>query len=127
MILKNKVVIVDFTNLVKKKKKVKIFIVSIPIIIMVWWLGYRNNLQLEKDNVLVTLDCKLNDKIYSYEIVYDDESNLYKIKPNSSLLIEMQKTSEEELENIIKNIFINKGGTCNSDDNLVINIDLDEE
>ena len=108
-------------------KKVKIFIVSIPIIIMVWWLGYRNNLQLEKDNVLVTLDCKLNDKIYSYEIVYDDESNLYKIKPNSSLLIEMQKTSEEELENIIKNIFINKGGTCNSDDNLVINIDLDED
>ena len=100
-------------------KKVKIFIVSIPIIIMVWWLGYRNNLQLEKDNVLVTLDCKLNDKIYSYEIVYDDESNLYKIKPNSSLLIEMQKSSEEELENII--------GTCNSDDNLVINIDLDEE
>lgn len=108
-------------------KKVKIFIVSIPIIIMVWWLGYRNNLLLENDNVLVTLDCKLNDKIYSYEIVYDDESNLYKIKPNSSLLIEMQKTSEEELENIIKNIFINKGGTCNSDDNLVINIDLDEE
>ena len=86
-------------------KKVKIFIVSIPIIIMVWWLGYRNNLQLEKNNVLVTLDCKLNDKIYSYEIVYDDESNLYKIKPNSSLLIEMQKSSEEELENIIKNIF----------------------
>ena len=28
---------------------------------------------------------------------------------------------------IIKNIFINKGGTCNSDDNLVINIDLYEE
>lgn len=127
MILKNKVVIVDFTNLVMEMKKVKIFIVSIPIIIMVWWLGYRNNLQLEKDNVLVTLDCKLNNKIYSYEIVYDDESNLYKIKPNSSILIEMQKTSEEELENIIKNIFINKGGTCNSDDNLVINIDLDEE
>ena len=83
-------------------KKVKIFIVSIPIIIMVWWLGYRNNLLLEKDNVLVTLECKLNNKIYSYEIVYDDESNLYKIKPNSSLLIEMQKSSEEELENMVK-------------------------
>ena len=67
-------------------KKVKIFIVSIPIIIMVWWLGYRNNLQLEKDNVLVTLDCKLNDKIYSYEIVYDDESNLYKINKYVKIL-----------------------------------------
>ena len=32
---------------------------------VILWLGREQFPNLEKDNVLVTLDCKLNDKIYS--------------------------------------------------------------
>lgn len=108
-------------------KKVKIFIVSLPLILMILTIGYRNNNSYISDNVIVTLNCNLNNKLYTYEIIYDIDNNLYKIKPNNSLLIEIQKSSEEELENIINNIFISKGGTCISDNNLVINLDLVEE
>ena len=108
-------------------KKVKIFIVSLPLILMILTIGYRNNNSYINDNVIVTLNCNLNNKLYTYEIIYDIDNNLYKIKPNNSLLIEIQKSSEEELENIINNIFISKGGICISDNNLVINLDLVEE
>jgi len=107
-------------------KKVKIFIVSIPLIVMLIALGYRISIVEENNNTLVTLNCNLNNKLYSYEIIYEEKDNLYKIKPNNSLLIEMQNKSEEDLENIINNIFINKGGSCITDNNLVINIDLEE-
>ena len=103
-------------------KKVKIFIVSLPLILMILTIGYRNNNSYISDNVIVTLNCNLNNKLYTYEIIYDIDNNLYKIKPNNSLLIEIQKSSEEELENIINN-----SGTCISDNNLVINLDLVEE
>lgn len=89
-------------------------------------IGYKNNNNSKSNDILVTLNCNLNNKLYSYEILYDENDNFYKIKPNNSLLIEIQKTSEEELENIIKNIFTTKGGSCMNDNNLVINIDLDE-
>lgn len=108
-------------------KKIKIFIVSIPLIIMMYWFINRTNntFEYQKDDTLVKIDCKLNNKIYSYEIIYDENNNLYKIKPNSSLLIEIQKSNEEELENIINNIFISKGGTCNAFNNSIINLDLE--
>ena len=77
-------------------KKVKIFIVSLPLILMILTIGYRNNNSYINDNVIVTLNCNLNNKLYTYEIIYDIDNNLYKIKPNNSLLIEIQKSSEEE-------------------------------
>lgn len=107
-------------------KKMKLFIISLPLILMLLAIGYKNNNSIESDDTLVTLNCNLNNKLYSYEIIYDKNDNLYKIKPNNSLLIEIQKSSEEELENIIKNIFTTKGGSCITDNNLVINIDLEE-
>ena len=108
-------------------KKVKIFIVSLPLIFMILIIGYRNNNSYINDNVIVTLNCNLNNKIYTYEIIYDIDNNLYKIKPNNSLLIEIQKSSEEELENIINNIFISKNGSCIIDNNLVeVKLDLVE-
>ena len=107
-------------------KKMKLFIISLPLILMLLAIGYKNNNSIESNDTLVTLNCNLNNKLYSYEIIYDKNDNLYKIKPNNSLLIEIQKSSEEELENIIKNIFTTKGGSCITDNNLVINIDLEE-
>lgn len=108
-------------------KKIKIFIVSLPLIIMVYWFINRNNNLVNNsvDDTIVKVDCKLNNKIYSYEIIYDDNNNLYKIKPNSSLLIEIQKSNEEELENILNNIFETKGGTCSASNNSIINLDLE--
>ena len=90
-------------------------------------MNYKNNSLNKEDNkALITLNCNLNNKLYSYDIIYDETYSLYKIKPNNSLLIELQKSNEEDLENIIKNIFITKGGNCVNDNNLVINIDLEE-
>ena len=108
-------------------KKVKIFIVSLPLILIGIIMNYKNNSLNKEDNkALITLNCNLNNKLYSYDIIYDETYSLYKIKPNNSLLIELQKSNEEDLENIIKNIFITKGGNCVNDNNLVINIDLEE-
>ena len=107
-------------------KKVKIFIVSIPLILMLIAVGYRTSIVEENNNTLLTLNCNLNNKLYSYEIIYEEKDNLYKIKPNNSLLIEMQNKSEEALENVINNIFINKGVSCITENNLVINLDLEE-
>ena len=107
-------------------KKAKIFIVSIPLILMLIAVGYRTSIVEENNNTLLTLNCNLNNKLYSYEIIYEEKDNLYKIKPNNSLLIEMQNKSEEDLENVINNIFINKGGSCSIENNLVINLDLEE-
>ena len=108
-------------------KKIKIFIVSLPLILMILIIGFRSNNTDNNDNVLVTLNCNLNNKLYTYEIIYDNNDKLYKIIPNNNLLIEIQKSNEEELENIINNIFISKGGTCTVINNLVINLDLVEE
>ena len=50
-------------------KKVKIFIVSIPLILMLIAVGYRTSIVEENNNTLLTLNCNLNDKLYSYEII----------------------------------------------------------
>ena len=108
-------------------KNGKLFIVSLPLLLIFLIIGFRNNNSYNNDNVIVTLNCNLNNKLYIYEIIYDNDNNLYKIKPNNSLLIEIQKSTEEELENIINNIFISKNGSCIIDNNLVeVKLDLVE-
>lgn len=109
-------------------KNGKLFIVSLPLLLIFLIIGFRNNnSNNNNDNIIVTLNCNLNNKLYTYEIIYDNDNNLYKIKPNNSLLIEIQKSSEEELENIINNIFISKNGSCIIDNNLVeVKLDLVE-
>ena len=109
-------------------KNGKLFIVSLPLLLIFLIIGFRNNNSYNNnDNIIVTLNCNLNNKLYTYEIIYDNGNNLYKIKPNNSLLIEIQKSSEEELENIINNIFISKNGSCIIDNNFVeVKLDLVE-
>lgn len=106
-----------------KKKRYIIFIFPIVLTIIII-ISKKNNNNKFLETPIETINCKLNNKTYSFDIYFDSVNLVYKTGTNESLNKPFIYKSEEEIKNIITSIYENKGATCTTYSNDNIEIDF---
>lgn len=95
--------------------KNKIIITTIITLIWITTIFKHNKqetINIIANNNIEIITCTVNNKEYQYQIIYDDAENKYIALSNEHLKIDIKYDTEEELNNLITNIFTNKEGTC---------------
>lgn len=95
-----------------KNKIIITTVVSIAWIATIFIHSKKEEINIIDNNNLEIISCKVNNKEYQYQIIYDEEENKYIALSNDYLKIDIKYDTEEELNNLITNIFTNKQGTC---------------
>lgn len=106
------------------KKKAYILLTILIIISLAYIYLIINKSRLIDNKPIETINCTLNNKIYSFDIYFDEENLVYKTGTNENLIIPFIYKTEEELSNMITSIYENKGAVCNSSSSFDIEIEF---
>ena len=106
------------------KKKTYILLTILIIISLASIYLIINKSKLIDNKPIETINCTLNNKIYSFNIFFDEENLVYKTGTNENLIIPFIYKTEEEISNMIISIYENKGAVCNSSSSFDIEIDF---
>lgn len=106
------------------KKKTYILLTILIIISLASIYLIINKSRLIDNKPIETINCTLNNKIYSFDIFFDEENLVYKTGTNENLIIPFIYKTEEEISNMITSIYENKGAVCNSSSSFDIEIDF---
>lgn len=106
------------------KKKIYILLTILIIISLASIYLIFNKSKLIDNKPIETINCTLNNKVYSFDIFFDEENLVYKTETNENLIIPFIYKTEEELSNMITSIYENKGAVCNSSSSFDIEIEF---
>lgn len=106
------------------KKKIYILLTILIIISLASIYLIFNKSKLIYNKPIETINCTLNNKVYSFDIFFDEENLVYKTETNENLIIPFIYKTEEELSNMITSIYENKGAVCNSSSSFDIEIEF---
>ena len=106
------------------KKKTYILLTILIIISLASIYLIINKSRLIDNKPIETINCTLNNKVYSFDIFFDEENLVYKTGTNENLVIPFIYKTEEEISNMITSIYENKGAVCNSSSSFDIEIDF---
>ena len=103
----------------------KIILVTI-LIILCTGISYLffDRLNIINNKPIETIYCTLNNKVYSFDIFFDEDNLVYKTGSNESLTVPFIYKTEEEISNVIKSIYENKGAVCNISSSYEIELDF---
>ena len=106
--------------------KNKLYILLIILIIIGFIFTYLifNKSKLIDNKPIETINCTLNNKVYSFDIFFDEEDLVYKTSINENLIIPFIYKTEEEISNLITSIYENKGAVCSSSSSFDIEIEF---
>lgn len=106
------------------KKKIYVLLTILIIISLTSIYLIFNKSKLIDNKPIETINCTLNNKVYSFDIFFDEENLVYKTETNENLIIPFIYKTEEEISNMITSIYENKGAVCNSSSSFDIEIDF---
>ena len=106
------------------KKKIYVLLTILIIISLASIYLIINKSGLIDNKPIETINCTLNNKVYSFDIFFDEENLVYKTETNENLIIPFIYKTEEELSNMITSIYENKGAVCNSSSSFDIEIEF---
>lgn len=106
------------------KKKIYVLLTILIIISLTSIYLIFNKSKLIDNKPIETINCTLNNKVYSFDIFFDEENLVYKTETNENLIIPFIYKTEEEISNMITSIYENKGAVCNSSSSFDIEIEF---
>ena len=106
------------------KNKLYILLIILIIIGLISTYLIFNKSKLIDNKPIETINCTLNNKVYSFDIFFDEENLVYKTGTNENLIIPFIYKTEEEISNMITSIYENKGAVCSSSSSFDIEIEF---
>lgn len=109
----------------KKRYIILIFPVIFPVVLTIIFIISKNiNNNKNIETPIEIINCKLNNKTYSFDVYFDSDNLVYKTGTNESLNEPFIYKTEEEIKNVITSIYENKGAICTTYSNYNIEIDF---